>query len=73
LHAIGERKCQRRYRFLGKSFLAAEALNYAIALQLMALALRTLKDNNNGAVHTVAWAISGRLEKALRLLKKRGR
>jgi hypothetical protein len=53
--------------------LLTEALNYAVALQLMALTLRTLKDDRNDAVHTVAWAISGRLEKALRLLKPRKR
>jgi hypothetical protein len=49
--------------------LLPEALSYAVALQLMALALRTHKDDRNDAVHTVAWAISTRLEKAQRLLK----
>lgn len=52
--------------------LLAEALNYAVALQLMALALNMLKDDRGKAVHTIAWAISGRLESAQRLLKKRG-
>jgi hypothetical protein len=31
--------------------LLTEALNYAVALQLMALTLRTLKDDRNDAVH----------------------
>lgn len=53
--------------------LLAEALNYATALQLMAVALFTLKDDRARAVHTVAWAISTRLERLERLLKARGR
>jgi hypothetical protein len=32
--------------------LLTEAINYAVALQLMALALRTLKDDRNDAMHS---------------------
>jgi hypothetical protein len=53
--------------------LLAEALNYATALQLMALALKTLNDDRGPAVHTIAWAIATRLERLQRLLKARGR
>jgi hypothetical protein len=52
--------------------LLSEALTYANALQLMALALKTLHDDRAPAVHTIAWEITGRLEKLQRLLKPRG-
>jgi hypothetical protein len=51
--------------------LLAEALNYATALQLMALALNTLNDDRGKAVHTIAWAIGTHLERLQRLLKRR--
>jgi hypothetical protein len=50
--------------------LLSEALSYATALQLMALALNTLKDDRGKAVHTVACVISGRLEKLERILRR---
>jgi hypothetical protein len=53
--------------------LLAEAIGYATALQLIAVALDTLKDDRAKAVHTIAWAISTRLEKLERLLKAAGR
>jgi hypothetical protein len=53
--------------------LLREALDFATGLQLMALALSTLKDDRAGAVHTVAWAIGTRLERLQRLLKPRRR
>jgi hypothetical protein len=52
--------------------LLSEALSYATALQLIAVALFSLKDDRAKAVHTVAWAISTRLERLQRLLKARG-
>jgi hypothetical protein len=52
--------------------LLAEALSYATALQLMAVALFTLKDDRARAVHTIAWAISTRLEKLERILRGPG-
>jgi hypothetical protein len=51
--------------------LLAEALTYANALQLMALALKKLNDDRAPAVHTIAWEIAGRLEKIQRLLKQK--
>jgi hypothetical protein len=53
--------------------LLAEAITYATALQLMAIALDTLKDDRAKAVHTIAWAIGTRLERLQRHLKARGR
>jgi hypothetical protein len=53
--------------------LLMESLDFATGLQLMALALSTLKDDRARAVHTVSWAIATRLEKLQRLLKTRGR
>jgi hypothetical protein len=53
--------------------LLAQALDFATALQLIAVALFSLKDDRAKAVHTIAWEIAGRLEKLQRLLKARER
>jgi hypothetical protein len=53
--------------------LLAEAIDYTTAVQLIAVALFSLKDDRAKAVHTVSWGIGNRLESLRRLLKARGR